>query len=223
MASSLRTQVGVSGTLAKSYAYDEPAYFQADPQAFVIPPVQSTAWNGGTATNTTAPFALYSPFTNQQWKSITIVPTVAPTANDQLSVTLTTLGQGSLVFGTATTVNYLPSGMNAVTGTVTATASNIVTLSGKVGGLAAGQTFPLGTCPAFNPLYVAVAGGTYDVVVANAAGTNTQTNFVFPSGPSGGLLLSAGDVLKIAKGTDTIGAYNINLELYFTPGSNLTM
>lgn len=211
MASSLRTQIGITTALAKSYAYDEPQYTQSDPVNISI------AAAGSSSVSLTS-------FTSKQWKGITVVPTAAPTANDQLTVTLTTLGQGSLVFGTATTVNYTSALAIAGTlGTVTATASNIVTLSGKVGGVAAGQTWPLGTCPAFNPVYFAIAGGTYDVVVANAAGTNTQTNYVFPSGPAGGLLISAGDVLKIAKGTDTVGAYAGELEFYFTPGSSVTM
>lgn len=209
MASNLATQVGVTSALAKSYAYDEPQYVQADPINFTIAAAGSSS-------------VKFTSFTTKQLKSVTIVPTVAPTANDQLQLQLVTLGGAGLAFGTATTVNYTPAAIVAAQGTVTATGSNTITLSGVGNGLAAGQTFPLGTCPAYNPCYFPVAGGTYAVVVANGAGTNTQTSYVFPSGPSGGLTLSAGDVLTISKGTDTVGVYQGEAEFYFTPGSNVT-
>lgn len=209
MATNLVTQQGITTTNAKSVAYDEAQYQQTDPVNFSIAAAGSSS-------------SLITAYTTKQLKSVTLVPTTAPTANDQITVTLTTLGASLQAFGTATIVNYTPAAIVGAQGTVTATASNIVTLTGIGNGLAAGQTFPIGTCPAFNPCYFPIAGGTYTVVVANAAGTNTQTSYVFPNGPSGGLVMSPGDVLKIAKGTDTVAVYQGEAEFTFTPGSNIT-
>lgn len=196
----LNVQVGVLPALAKSYAYDNTSYIQVDPVAFSIAAAGSSSFKLTT-------------FTKKQLKSITLVPTIAPTANDQLTLTLVSLA--AQTFGTATGVSYVP----ALTGTLgtstsTATSSNTVT----IGPL---QTF--GTAPAFNPAYTALDGQSYTVVVANGSGTNTQTGYVFPSGPNGGLTLNPGDVLTIAKGTDTVGAYQGECEVYFTPGTTLTV
>jgi hypothetical protein len=196
----LNVQVGVLPAASKSYAYDNTSYIQVDPVSFSI------AAAGSSSFKTTS-------FNKKQLKSITLVPTIAPTANDQLTLTLVSLA--AQTFGTATGVSYVP----ALTGTLgsstsTATSSNTLT----IGPL---QTF--GTAPAFNPAYMQISGGTYTVVVANGSGTNTQTGYVFPTGPNGGLSLNPGDVLTIAKGTDTVGAYQCEAELYFSPGTTLTI
>ncbi len=196
----LNVQVGVLQALAKSYAYDNTSYVQVDPVQFTLAATASSTFK-------------MTAFTKKQLKSITIVPTTAPGANDQLTLTLVSLA--AQTFGTATGVSYVP----ALTGTLgtstsTATSSNTVT----IGPL---QTF--GTAPAFNPAYMALDGQSYTVVVANGSGTNTQTGYVFPSGPNGGLTLNPGDVLTIAKGTDTAGVYLGEAELYFTPGTTLTI
>lgn len=196
----LNVSVGVIAANAKSYAYDNSAYIQVDPVTFSIAAAASSS-------------AKMTAFTKKQLKSITIVPTIAPGANDQLSLTLVSLA--AQTFGTATGVSYVPA-LTGTLGTSTSTATSSNTLT--IGPL---QTF--GTNPAFNPAYMALAGGTYTVVVANGSGTNTQTGYVFPTGPNGGLSINPGDVLTIAKGTDTAGAYQGEAEFTFTPGTSLTL
>lgn len=197
-------QVGVKAAVAKSYAYDSAAYLQPDP-------IQTSI---AAAANSNAKI---TSFTQKQLKSVTVVPTVAAGANDQIFLSLVTLA--AVAFGTATGPSY----QGNASGTNTATSSSTITIQGSVGGGAGTAAWGLGTTPAFNPAYLNVAGGTFTVVVANAAGTNTQTNFVFPTGPLGGLQLNPGDVLTLQKGTDTAGAYLVELECTFTPGSSLTL
>lgn len=196
----LMVSVGIPAGVAKSYAYDNASYIQTDPVGFSI---------AATASST----AKLTAFTKKQLKSITIVPTTAPGANDQITLTLVSLA--AQVFGTATGVSYVPV-LTGTLGTSTSTATSSNTLT--IGPL---QTF--GTAPAFNPAYMQISGGTYTVVVANGSGTNTQTGYVFPTGPSGGLSINPGDVLTIAKGTDTAGVYLGEAEFYLTPGSTLTV
>jgi hypothetical protein len=196
----LNVSAGVPAVNARSYAYDNSNYIQCDPVNFAIAATASSSFK-------------MTAFTKKQLKSITLVPTIAPGANDQLTLTLVSLA--AQTFGTATGVSYVP----ALTGTLgtstsTATSSNTIT----IGPL---QTF--GTNPAFNPAYMGISGGTYTVVVANGSGTNTQTGYVFPTGPNGGLTVNPGDVLTVAKGTDTAGAYQCEAEMYFTPGTSLTI
>jgi hypothetical protein len=204
----LNLSSGIFPGLAKSYAYDNTNYIQADPVAFTIPAVT----NGS---------AIFTAFTKKQLKSIIAVPTVAATANDQLTLVLTTIYPQT--FGTATSGSFLGSGTYVFGGTTTgvvaggtqtATGSCIVTI---------GTLTTMGTAPPFNPCYMPIAGGTYNVVVASASGTNTQNGFVFPQGPNGGLTINAGDVLRVVKGTDTVAVYQCEAELTFTPGTNLTL
>lgn len=206
----LSIQSGIPASFARSYAYDNTNYIQADPINFSIAAAGSSAFS-------------MTAFTKKQLKSITLVPTTAPTANDQLTLTLTSLY--AQAFGTATSGSYVGSGTYVVGvqagasgtltgGTQTATGSSIVTI---------GPLTSFGTAPAFNPTYLPLDNGTATVVVASSGGTNTQTGYVFPTGPNGGLTLNPGDVLKIAKGTDTVGVYQCEAELYFTPGTTLTI
>ena len=208
MASNLVVQAGITKANAKSYAYDNTSYIQPDPIN------ASIAAAGSSNTKFTS-------FTAKQLRSISVVASAAPTANDQLSLSYVSLA--AQVFGTATGVSYVPAGESQAQGTNTATSSNTVTIVGVGNGLASPQTFPLGTIPAYNPVYFNLAGGTYTVVVANGSGTNTQTGFVFPTGPQGGISLNPGDVVTLAKGTDTVGAYQVEFELTFTPGTNFTL
>lgn len=196
----LNVNAGILPANARSYAYDNTNYVQSDPVNFNI------------AATASASFKMTA-FTKKQLKSLTLVPTVAPTANDQLTLTLVSLA--AQVFGTATGISYVPA-LTGTLGTSTSTATSSNTLT--IGPL---QTF--GTQPAFNPSYMPISGGTYTVVVANGSGTNTQTGYVFPTGPNGGLSLNPGDVLTVAKGTDTVGAYQVEAEMYFTPGTSLTI
>lgn len=193
----LSVQAGIPAANAKSFEYANPSYVQPDPVQF------SLAATGSSTFKMTA-------FTKKQLKSITTVPTIAPTANDQLTLTLVSLA--AQTFGTATGANYAANLVPA--GTTTATSSNTVTI---------GTLTTFGTAPAFNPHVDIISGGTFTVVVANGSGTNTQTGYVFPTGPSGGLSLNPGDVLTIAKGTDTVATYQGEVEMYFTPGTTFTV
>lgn len=208
----LNISAGIFPALAKSYAYDNSNYIQADPVSFSIAAALSSK-------------ATFTAFTKKQVKSITIVPTTAATVNDQWVGTYITLGP--VAYGTATGGSYLGTGTYVVggtttngagfvnaSGTQTATGSNIVYFTTLTN---------LGTQPAYNPCYVPIAGGTFTVVVVNGVGTNTQTNYVFPQGPNGGLSMLPGDVLVIGKGTDSVAVYQGELEMTFTPGTTLTL
>jgi hypothetical protein len=195
--------VGVLPGLAKSYAYDNTNYIQSDPISFSIPAA-------------TVGSAVFTAFIKKQLKSIMVVPTIAATANDQMTITLQT--NYAQAFGTATALSTAPVtgslGTGTVGGTSTSTAVTLVTV---------GPLTTMGTAPIYQPAYLNVAGGTYTVVVAGAAGTNTQTGYVFPQGPNGGLTINPGDVLRFIKGTDSVAVYQCEAELTFTPGSNLTI
>jgi hypothetical protein len=194
---------GVLPGLAKSYAYDNTNYIQADPISFSIPA-------------TTVGSALFTSFTKKQLKSIMVVPTVAATVNDQLTITIQTTA--AQAFGTATALSSAPItgslGTGTVGGTSTSTSVALVTV---------GPLTTMGTAPIYQPAYLNVAGGTYTVVVAGAAGTNTQTAYVFPQGPNGGLTINPGDVVRVIKGTDSVAVYQCEAELTFTPGTTLTI
>jgi hypothetical protein len=194
----IAVQVGLPATESGSYSYDNPRYLQSEAYDFTL-------------AATAAASAKFTAFTKKQLRSVTAVPTVIPTVGaDQWTLTLVSLA--AQAFGTATGGNYAG---NAA-GTNTATGSNTVTIP---------NFLQFGTAPIANP-NVAVfgtLGGTYTVVVANGVGTNTQAGYVFPSGPTGGLALNPGDILTIAKGTDTVATYVGEAEVYFTPGTNFTV
>lgn len=194
----LAIQVGLPAAQSQSFSYDNPRYLNPEAYDFTIAAAASSS-------------AKFTSFTRKQLRSVTAVPTAIPTVGaDQWTATLVSLA--SQAFGTATGGNYAAT----AGGTATATGSNTVTIP---------NFMQFGTAPVGNP-NVAVfgtLGGTYTVVVANASGTNTQTGYVFPSGPNGGLSLNPGDILTIAKGTDTVAAYLGEAEVAFTPGTNFTV
>jgi hypothetical protein len=115
----------------------------------------------------------------------------------------------------------------ALTGTITATGSNVVTFTNAVGtGTANLQSFfppALGTVAINNPVTIPIDGGTCTVIVTSASGTFTNTGYVFQTGPLGGIQLNPGDLFIIGKGTDTIASYAVSIEATFTPGTNLTI
>lgn len=192
----LAVQVGIPAASARSYAYDNTAYIQPEAYDFTIAAAGSSS-------------AKFTTFTKRQLKSVTAVPSVIPAVGaDQWALTLVSLA--AQVFGTATGGNYAGN----ASGTNTATGSNTVTMP---------NFMQFGTSPIGNPNVAVLSGGTFTVVVANGVGTNTQTGFVFPSGPSGGLSLNPGDILTIAKGTDTVATYVGQAEVYYTPGTNLSI
>jgi hypothetical protein len=150
----------------------------------------------------------------KQVKSVTLVPTTAPTAADQVTLTLYSLY--AQAFGTATGA----ASPALAGGTATSTSYNKVSIfieqSGTAfAGLAANS-------PVYNPLYVQISGAKGTVVVAGPAGTNTQAGYVFPTGPTGGLSVNAGDVIVLAKGTDSVGIYQVSVETSYTPGASFT-
>jgi hypothetical protein len=207
----LNVQSGLPPLFSRSYAYDNTNYIQADPVSFSLAATASSN-------------AKFTAFVKKQLRSITAVPTVANLTNDN-GLTLTLVSLYPQAFGTATGGSYVGSGTYVVGvqagasgtltgGTQTATGSNTVTI---------GPFTSFGTSPAFNPSYIPLDNGTATVVVANGVGTNTQTGYVFPTGPAGGLTVNPGDVLTIAKGTDTQGVFQCEAEFTFTPGSFFTI
>jgi hypothetical protein len=216
----------------KSYAYDEAQYTQTDPVTLQIG--GQANWAAGTQTaNTGGSLASASivAFTNKQVRSITVVPTVAETANDFIQLDLYSLAPQ--VFGTATATACL-GGTAAVAatgwfGTVMGTGVNRVRICGiigaggtGVGGATGTQAFGIGTAVAYNPTYVNLAGATATIIVVAPVGTNTQAGYVFPTGPLGGLTMNPGDVLTVTRGTSSIGVYQAELECTFSPGGNVT-
>jgi hypothetical protein len=149
----------------------------------------------------------------RQLKSVTFVPTVVPTAADQVTLTLYSLY--AQAFGTATgAASPALSG-----GTATSTSYNKVTVT-----LGTGASFTAwaANSPLYNPIYVQLDGVTGTVVVAGPGGTNTQGGYKFPSGPTGGLTINPGDVLVLAKATDSVGVLQVTAETNYTPGASFT-
>lgn len=194
----IAVQVGLPAAQSQSFAYDNSRYLNPEAYDFTIAAAGSSS-------------AKFTAFTKKQLRSVTAVPTVIPTVGaDQWTITLLSLA--AQAFGTATGGSYVSN----ASGTTTATGSNTVTIP---------NFMQFGTAPIGNPnvAVLGTLGGTYTVVVANGVGTNTQTGYVFPSGPSGGLSLNPGDILTIAKGTDTVATYVGEAEVEYTPGTNFTI
>jgi hypothetical protein len=219
-----------SGTLiAKSYAYDEAQYTQTDPINLQL---GGNGYAGGTATGVTLAAVSVAAFTAKQLKSITVVPTTAETAGDFVQLDLYSMQPQ--VFGTATgTLCYNVASLAANTpgflGTIMGTGVNRVRICAivgnggtGVGGASGTQAFGLGTMVAYNPTYVNIAGATATIIVVAPAGTNTQSAYVFPTGPNGGLSIAPGDVLTLTRGTSSVGVYQVELEMTFTPGGAVT-
>ncbi len=216
----------------KSYAYDEAQYTQTDPITLQVGGQPS--WLAGTSTANTGgslASASFCAFTNKQVRSLTVVPTVAETANDFIQLDLYSLAPQA--FGTATATACL-GGTAAVAatgwfGTVMGTGVNRVRICAiigaggtGIGGATGTQAFGLGTAVAYNPTYVNLAGATATIIVVAPVGTNTQVGYVFPSGPLGGLTMNPGDVFTVTRGTSSIGVYQVEIECTFSPGGNVT-
>lgn len=221
-----------AGTAAqsRSYAYDESQYIQTDPIQLTIGPGTGGASAFGVAG---AGIDYVVCFTNKQLKSITVArlgTTTLATTGDNISLYLSS--QYAQVFGTATGPSYLNTAVGTgtlySTSTLLGTAANTVTLlaiqswgSGQ-SGMAGTGSYAGGTA-APSVQVTQLSNGTFAVVVSNAAGTNTQTGYVFPIGPNGGLSLGPGDILAVSKSaTDTLAAYAIELEFAFSPGGYVT-
>jgi hypothetical protein len=228
------TTLPFAGTnVAKSYAYDEAQYLQTDSLCGQIGGQPS--WLAGTSTaNTGGSLASvsFAAFTNKQIRSVTVVPSVAETANDFIQLDLYSMQPQ--VFGTATgTLCYNVASLAANTpgflGTIMGTGVNrvrICAITGNagtgIGGATGTQAFGLGTAVAYNPTYVNLSGATATIIVVAPAGTNTQAGYVFPTGPQGGLSVSPGDVFVVTRGTSSIGVYQAEVECTFTPGGSVT-
>lgn len=218
--------------IAKSYAYDEAQYQQTDPVTLVIGGQPS--WLAGTSTANTGgslAAANFTAFTNKQVRSLTLVPTVAETANDFIQLDLYSLAPQ--VFGTATATACIGGTATLAGtgwfGTAMGTGVNRVRICGIIGAAGTGiggatgtQAFGIGTAVAYMPTYVNLAGGTATIIVVSPAGTNTQAGYVFPTGPNGGLTMQPGDVFVVTRGTSSIGVYTVEVETSFTPGGNVT-
>ena len=223
MASLISVVQGIPTVSAKSFAYDVRDYIQPDPQLATVAAatVSKANWASGT---------FLPAFTTQQLRSLTIIPTTAATvAQDNWTLTLTSLYAQNFS-GTCTAIaGYV--GTVGVTGTLTATASNVITITGTnnggtsyVGNGATWLAVPaLGTQAAYNPVVVRLGGGTATVVITSANGTTSNNSYVFPTGPNGGLTMNAGDILTVAKGTDSVAVYAISAEITFTPGTTFSI
>lgn len=227
-------QFGLSvttGTAAqsRSYAYDESQYIQVDPVQFSLTGSYPLGTATGAAIIGTATAVFVSAF-NKQLRSITAVgvggTAVLATGGDYFQIYLVSMY--AQAFGTATGPSYFVSGVSTGTfygsSTTTGTTANVVQIfnvmtfmTGQSGAVLGTGSFKAGTA-APTPQTVQLAGGTFTIVVANSLGTTTQGGYVFPIGPNGGLTLQPGDVLIVAKGTDTVMQYVGELELTFSPG-----
>jgi|GEM_PF-2539110 len=203
----------------RSFAYDEQ---YPDPQVavFVLGALGSATNNGGSPNA-----ALCGGLMGKQVRSITVIPLVAPTAADFIGLTLQSYN--AQVFGTATaTAVTVGNGTNLGTGinkVQFCIYTNVVgTLTGSYVGPTGTQFVGLGTQVAYNPTVIPLVGGTCTVIVTAPAGTNTQGNYVFPSGPNGGLTVGPNDVLVVSRGTDTLAQYAVEIEYTWTPGGSFS-
>jgi hypothetical protein len=203
MATALNLAIPVGTAKVKSNAYDNPNYTTND------------EITGSLAAASSSSFTITT-VSQKQLRSVTLVPTTAPNSVGD-NITLTLYSLAAQAFGTAT------SAASPALAGGTATSTSYTKVSVFSSATAAAFVGVGASSPVYNPLYVALDGNNYSVVVASPAGTNTQTNYVFPTGPTGGLTLNPGDVLVIAKGTDTLGVYAATLEFTYTPGSNFTL
>lgn len=220
MALATYVQVGILATNTKSFAYDSSAYVQADPASITL----ANTVNGAPGTLAGTAAAYIPAFTGKQLRSLTIVPTVAETAADFISLDLYSVYPQA--FGTATGTTILGTGFS---GTVLGTGINRYRITGivgaggtGVGGATGTQAIGLGTFAAFNPTYIPLCGATATITAIGPGGTNVQAGYVFPVGANGGLTMNPGDVLVVARGTASIGVLAIEAELSFTPGANFT-
>jgi|HubBroStandDraft_4_1064222.scaffolds.fasta_scaffold01735_6 hypothetical protein len=220
------------GTAAqtKSYSYDEAQYvYSQSMQSTIGPAVGGGAAQLGTLGVGVAYFPCY---TQKQLRSITAqrVGTATSGAGDSLSVYL--VSAFAQAFGTATGVTQINTAVGTgtlyTTSTLMGTGVNLVTIpliqqwtTGAQGPAGTGGIVG-GTCGA-SVQVTQLDNGTYTVVVSNPQGTNSQTGYVFPIGPQGGLTCNPGDTLIVSKSsTDTLAAYVLELEFTYTPGAYVT-
>lgn len=200
MATAINLAQPLGSAVAKSFTYDNATYTTIDEiQGSLAAAANASVILTGVAT--------------KQIKSVTFVPTTAPTSADQVSLTLYSLF--AQVFGTATgAASPALSG-----GTATSTSYNKVTVT-----LGTGASFAAyaANSPVYNPIYVQLSGAKGTVVVAGPGGTNTQGGYVFPTGPNGGLTMNAGDILVLAKATDSTSVIAVTVETQYTPGASFT-
>jgi len=231
-------QLGFSATTgtaaqSKSYAYDEAQYSQTDVATFTLTGSYPLGTATGAAIIGTASACFVSAF-NKQLKSLTVIPVggtaVLAAGGDYFQIYL--VSPYAQVFGTATAPQQLVAGISTGTfygsSTNTGTAWNVVQIfnvmtfmTGQCGAVLGTGSFKAGTGGP-TPQTVQLAGGTFTIVVSSPAGTNTQGGYVFPVGPNGGLTIQPGEVLIVAKGTDTVMQYVGELEFTFTPGGLVT-
>lgn len=207
----------VALSTARAFAYDE-QYPNPQTSSFVLGALGSATNNGGSAN-----VAIVGGVAGKQVRSITISPIVAPTAGDSLSLTLQSYA--AQVFGTATATavtvgngTNLGTGINKVQFCIFTTVNGTASYVGPTGT----QFVGLGTQAAYNPTFIPLVNGTCTVIVTAPAGTNTQGNYVFPAGPNGGITVGPNDVLVLARGTDTLAQYAVDIEWTYTPGGNFS-
>ena len=125
-------------------------------------------------------------------------------------------------------------GSSGLAGTQTSTGSSVFTFTGTGANTTGTSTtatdtghaaFPaIGTnLPIYNPYVSVIDGGTCTVICRGPGGTWTNTAYVFPTGPNGGLTVGPGDIFQLAKGTDTSAVYVGEAEFTFTPGTSFTV
>ncbi len=221
---------------AKSFSYDEAPYLVAHgiPGSVAAATVSPVVWANGTSKLTT--------FVQRQLKSLMIVPLTAPTvASDNWNGTLTSLYaqnfNGPLNPTGTYTQNACYTTTPGYTGTLTSTGLQSIMVftgtlgqvegTGAVGGVSGtgGNSFPpaLGTQNVNQPYVSLISGGTCTVACSGPSGTWTVGNYVFPTGPNGGLTMNPGDIFTMAKGTDSVAIYAVELESVYTPGSAFTI
>ena len=224
MAVSTLVTRGIPTQNAKSFAYDREFYIAPVTANFAVAAttVSKATWASGT---------FLPSFTGKQLRSLTIVPTTAPTMAQQDNWSIVLVSSYPQNFGGTCTAIAGYVGVLGVSGTLTATASNVITITGTNNAgtvyTAGGSTYLavpcIGTNAAYNPYVCVLDGGTATVVITSANGTTSNNSYVFPTGPNGGLTINPGDVLYMAKGTDSAGVYVGEAEFSLTPGSSFTI
>jgi hypothetical protein len=157
---------------------------------------------------------IFTAVAQKQVKSVTLVPSTAPVAADQVQLTLYSLY--AQAFGTATGA----ASPSLAGGTATSTSYNKVSIF-----LGTGVSFTAWATnsPLYNPIYVNLSGAKGTVVVAGPGGTNTQGGYTFLTGPNGGLTMNPGDIIVLAKATDSVGVFAVTVETAYTPGTTFTL
>ena len=226
---------GLPTKYSKSFAYDVRDYIQPDPIGFSIPASSASlaAWANGTTALTAG--------VSKQLRALTVVAVTGSSAAagaDYWTGTLITnqfynFNGPNYPTGTYSSIaGYTVA--NGLTGTQTSTGSSVFTFTGTGANTTGTSTtatdtghaaFPaIGTnLPIYNPYVSVIDGGTCTVICRGPGGTWTNTAYVFPTGPNGGLTVGPGDIFQLAKGTDTSAVYVGEAEFTFTPGTSFTV